>query len=607
MFLRVAKKFKEIGLKNSILVAKNKFNNFFSYKSLKKKSCQKLDFLIEEFCQKFEIKEFDKFFETLCKKDLDFATSYLKDFEYLKSEIFSQAQDILNDYHEVLGFGKLKKTSWFEDVTVIDGFFDNLSFYKDIKIESSPDEILHKDIKVPWHFSRFHHATILGIAYQTTGQQKYLEKAREEIEDWIEKNPYLIGINWLCPMEVAIRALNWIYFFYFFKDSKEMSLDFWKKFISILYFHLIYLENNWEFYDSKTNNHYLSDLLGYFYLCHFFSQKNKLHWCFKEFLKEVDKQIFDEGTSYEGSTSYHNLVTEIYCHYLLIAQQVNLEIPCKYLDKFEAMKNFAKSCKLIKIGDNDSGQIILGLSQFSNHQSEKKLFYKDFGLSIFEDKNFHLTLRHCAYKKNQPSGHFHNDISSITLSLNEIPIIIDPGSYVYTASSCWRNHFRSVYLHNTFFVESLEPVQLSNNLFYLNLKEGCDDKNFESNNFYYQDLHAKRKIDFFENEILIYDQWINLTKKTKKIVSCWNFTLAPEIYLEKSDGWNIIYKDQILAKLKSDLKFEIEEVFCSSKYGQKEKCLRLFAREEICLTPLGNESFKSLITILYNPSIHLSF
>ncbi|MCL4361317.1 heparinase II/III family protein [Candidatus Dependentiae bacterium] len=607
MLVRVVKKFAEVGFKNCLLVAKNRFNNFFAHRSLKKKSGANLDFLTDEFQEKFKIKDFEKYFENLSQKDFNFAKQYLKNFECQKAEIICQAEELLKDVHQVLGFGKLKKLSgtdlsWHQDVTVSNGFFDNFSFYKDIKFSAANaanlDIDIKADIKVPWHFSRFHHTTILGLAYQFTGNEKYAEKAQKEILDWIEKNPFLIGINWLCPMEAAIRSLNWIYFFYFFKNSKTISLNFWRQFTAILYQHLIYLENNWEIYDSKTNNHYLSDLLGYFYLSYFFDFKKELLWCFNEFLNELDKQIFEEGTSYEGSTSYHALVTEIVQHFLLLAQELNLEVDRKYLEKFKAMKTFLINTKFVKIGDDDSGQIVLGLKLNIKSPNENSIFYKDFGLSIFSSDKLHLTLRQGAYKKNQSSGHFHNDISSITLSLNEIPVIIDPGSYVYTASAYWRNYFRSINVHNTFFIENIVPIELSNNLFYLNLQEGHDSEIFESNNFYYKKfgLISKRKIDIQENIILIHDQWINLQNRDNNFTGCWNFTFAPEISLIKEgNDWQIIYKNKLLAHLKSDLKFEKIDGYVSLMYGQKQKCLRLFAKEEICLHLLDTISFRVII------------
>src|SRR6185369_15157982 len=53
-------------------------------------------------------------------------------------------------------------------------------------------------------------------------------------------------------------------------------------------------------------------------------------------------------------------------------------------------------------------------------------------------------------------GHGHNDILSFELFLNGFNVVTDCGSYLYTASREWRNHFRSTARHNSVQIDGEE-------------------------------------------------------------------------------------------------------------------------------------------------------
>jgi len=58
--------------------------------------------------------------------------------------------------------------------------------------------------------------------------------------------------------------------------------------------------------------------------------------------------------------------------------------------------------------------------------------------------------------QNGKGGHCHNDKLSFELCINGQDIIVDPGTYVYTAEPKWRNRFRSTACHNTVVVDNGE-------------------------------------------------------------------------------------------------------------------------------------------------------
>ena len=507
---------------------------------------------------------------------------------------FNYPEYILGNFvHPTIKSQELYNKSYWHDSFVA----EHTKFYKNIVIPIGESGILSPDIKVPWERSRFQQIATFDA-----------ENFFVSITSWLEHNHFMQGVNWVCPMEVAIRAINWIWGYHFFRTSTSAPTFFWQKFTCSLYDHMIYLDHNWERYDGRTNNHYLSDLVGYLYLCWFFKDlpdmQQKTAWCYRELLQELDKQVFPEGTCYEGSTAYHKLVTELYAHALFIMQELGFDVPTHYYARYRAMRQFVNLCtpapgEFIIIGDDDSGSVLHAelypKSLVNSHDSES-FYLPEFGLSVIKTKRLHITLRHHAYKKNQPSGHFHNDAASITLFLDGIAIFVDPGSYVYTPSRAWRNYFRSVQVHNTFFIAGHEPVPFDERLFALNIPSldtfyfaptelrrtlptsprlrragGTNGLATTQHNLYKRfGLTAQRTVQYTDNEITLSDVWLSDSECPDK-TSCWNFTLAPSLRAEQNGaGINLVYNKKTIVTLYSDtLTFEIIPGWYAPEYGAK--------------------------------------
>ena len=79
-----------------------------------------------------------------------------------------------------------------------------------------------------------------------------------------------MSVNWTCAMDVAIRAVNWIFFYFHFKNLIDNDKEFLNIFNNSLYNHGKFIFLNLEKDLGYANNHYLSDLVGLFYLGNYF-------------------------------------------------------------------------------------------------------------------------------------------------------------------------------------------------------------------------------------------------------------------------------------------------------------------------------------------------
>ena len=612
-FPHYVKKLYELGPRTAVQVVSNRMQNSFfeqyaRYQADHKKAAYSWPFI----SYKYGIGEFSEYWSVLKKRSF---TAYEGLYAQQLSEheaLTHQADSFANNCFDILGSRDqcLMVMPWHSDFRLryqhpdADYLFDKTLFYKDIAITAGLTDRLVKDIKVPWELSRCAHFFVLGAAYKNSKEPVYSRAFQDYVQDWLDENPFLLGPNWVCPMDVAIRAFNWVWAFHFFKDAQELDSIFWERFTCSLYDHLIYLENNWEVYE-KTSNHYLSNLIGYYALTWFFGDlqgmAKKASWCHKELLREFEKQVFDEGTDYEGSTNYHRLVTEIFYHFYLLSQEHGFSVSESVLLKVRRMFSFIDWCsfghgQIVKIGDDDSGKLLYyGVTQelVDELKGEKKAdehqkFFKEFGLAVHKDAHWHVTLRHHAYKKQQPSGHFHNDVASITVAVDGIPLFVDPGSYVYTPSEVWRNQFRSVTVHNTFSIDEVEPVLFRERyLFTLDLPENkAGSQPWKVTHDLYS-IPASRTVTF-ENEktLLIEDVWQEVPSHA--FTSSWNFTLAPGITAHKDGSvWHLSYEKQAIATFHcEDLTFERVDGWVAPGYGYKVPCSRLIAQCQLGIQPV---------------------
>lgn len=430
-----------------------------------------------------------------------------------ESTIIQQADDALQNRFAVFdieprNFGNT--IDWHRDYR--SGHVWNRERYDRIDIMSGAGS----DMKFPAEVSKFHRLNWLGMASWLTADDKYAHKFAAEVTDWIGANPVNVGINWTVPLEIAIRAVNWICAYSFFYPSQAVPESFWMLFLRTLYAHGLFLEYNLE-YVRVPGNHFASNCLGLIALGSFFKEtKAGQRWLQMghNFLAdEILRQNTPDGVNFEKSVPYHRFVTEIFTLALLFAEKAGQPFPPSYRDRLEAMYGYMASYtrpdgSAPMIGDADNGRILrfradenfnthtdnlaVGAALFNQPDfsavtmSPDSLFlchraiiqqadtpgsapsknraaiarhYEDGGYIIHGSANHHLILDVGDYGKNGRGGHGHNDCLSFELWLHGSVAITDSGTGVYTADTALRNRLRSTRAHNTVMYDNVEQVE----------------------------------------------------------------------------------------------------------------------------------------------------
>ena len=159
------------------------------------------------------------------------------------------------------------------------------------------------DIKVPWELSRGQHLPVLAQAYLLTGEQRYASEIVEQIADWIAKNPPGYGVNWACPMEAAVRAVNWLWAIALIAESPAVTSDWLADALLSLVAHGRHIMENLERRsDGVTTNHYLADIVGLLHLGLCLPEccdgRRWRDFALQELVREMDCQVLDDGVHF---------------------------------------------------------------------------------------------------------------------------------------------------------------------------------------------------------------------------------------------------------------------------------------------------------------------
>ena len=371
------------------------------------------------------------------------------------------------------------------------------------------------DIRVVWELNRLHHLVTLGRAYLLSGDERYTEEFLLQLASWYEANPPNFGANWVTAMEADIRAVNVTIALAMFRSSPSLTNEAVELILKMLLAHGRFIRSNLEFSYRTTSNHYLCNLIGLFVIGTCVPELQESgRWCSfsaSRLLKEMKRQVLEDGVDYEGSTGYHRLVLEIFALFFSLAESTALVIEDAFRALLRAMFEFVQTYlkpdgTAPNIGDSDDGRLIklkerpaddhsyllsigsilLNESRFKRTKIDEEAiwWFGKKGIEIFErlpinksdfeSKAFHkaqifvqrtgklYSIIDCGDHGARGRGsHGHSDALSIELFALHRTFLRDPGTYVYTADEQQRNLFRSTAYHNTVRIDGEEISQVN--------------------------------------------------------------------------------------------------------------------------------------------------
>jgi uncharacterized heparinase superfamily protein len=312
-------------------------------------------------------------------------------------------------------------------------------------------------------------------------------------------------------MDVALRAANWALALELVRECPQLTPGFWAFAYEALFTHGAFIERNLENKYEVTSNHFLSNVVGLFYLASVFCDLPcGQEWdrqCRAWLDEEMTVQVLPDGADYESSIPYHRLVTELFLGAARTAERSGAPLSDAFMRRLCAMVECLRAVLrpdglMPQVGDADDGRlhVFSGYARRSP-QDPRHLFapaaalfqrpewmplcdewgaweaawwgcdpqpakpmgardgvesFSDAGVTVIRRGGDYLLITNGVVGTGGFGNHKHNDLLGFEYHVDGVPVFVDPGSYVYTSDPDARNAFRSTRSHNTLSIDGVE-------------------------------------------------------------------------------------------------------------------------------------------------------
>jgi len=415
------------------------------------------------------------------------------------AEVVRLAGEVLAGRYDVLGRGPVSygnPPAWRRDPA--SGVESGLVYFRRLPYL---DPARVGDQKLVWEINRHAHLVTLAQAALFTGEDRYTAEAERQLWHWWEQNPFQRGINWTAALEVAFRAMSWVWLYHL--AGGRLSEAARQRLMQELFRHGRHLEYNLSVYASP-NTHLLGEAVALHALGRLFPDfPGAARW--RETGRRVVQQhmetgVLDDGFYFEQSTYYHVYALDMFLFHALLEP-----VPESYRRRLGQMMEMTAALAgpgrvLRLLGDDDGGRwfhpygrrgefcrgtlaaagrflgrnagareedhAVMGdwwmgpraLAAVEQPEPRESRRWAASGLVTLTAHTRHVVLDGGPMGAGT-AGHSHADALSLVVYDGERELLHDPGTFCYLSDPAGREWFRSPAAHNTVRVEGREQAE----------------------------------------------------------------------------------------------------------------------------------------------------
>ena len=362
------------------------------------------------------------------------------------------------------------------------------------------------DHKSLWEVNRHQYLLAPALIWLLDGSDTEFKMIQRHLASWLRENPPTVGVNWASSLEVAYRAITWIWLLWFLQDA-PWDTQVLHELTGALDYSGAHIERYLSLYFSP-NTHLTGEALALFYLGIVLPPSTRTTRWLKQGASILEtwlpRQVHSDGVYNEQAALYQRYTAEIYLHYARLAcasgRVVSPRVNLALHGLFDVLRSMASSdSKLPLLGDDDGGQLfpldqrspeIIGgvllagatalarpdlvprgvsfpaisyalcgveatramevLAAQNGEPTWCDRYFPVGGVAVLRDgwsERASVAVIDAGPHGVANCGHAHADALSMSLSLGSVPLFVDRGTLTYIGTE--RNQFRSTCSHNT--------------------------------------------------------------------------------------------------------------------------------------------------------------